>query len=217
RLTWDTVSNWLDELSGGQKQRVAMARVFYHRPKFAILDECTSGVDPLGEQTLYTLCKQKYKITLLTISHRISVWDYHDYMLDLDPADSKDYEDANDESNHVSNKVEYRFERMADYKRIKASQLHKRFFSSKHFFFLKKPFLACYLILKFFLSHVLNCLSPNHFSTNVKRIFYSKKKCLDDICSWANFTLILKHFFDPFEISLLINVEVDVFYVSPFL
>lgn len=36
----DSEVNWEDECSLGEKQRLAIARLVYHQPRFAILDEC---------------------------------------------------------------------------------------------------------------------------------------------------------------------------------
>jgi len=77
---WDEVKDWINTFSGGQKQRVAMARLFYHRPLFAILDECTSAVSDEVEGKIYETCKQ-LGITLFTVSHRPQLKRYHDYVL----------------------------------------------------------------------------------------------------------------------------------------
>jgi len=77
---WDTVKDWFHAFSGGQKQRVAMARLFYHKPKFAILDECTSAVSDEVEGTIYSTCRA-LGITIFTVSHRPSLAKYHDVVL----------------------------------------------------------------------------------------------------------------------------------------
>jgi ABC-type uncharacterized transport system fused permease/ATPase subunit len=77
---YDDVRDWSYAFSGGQKQRVAMARLFYHRPSYAILDECTSAVSDEVEDSLYQTCAT-LGITLFTVSHRASLRRHHDYCL----------------------------------------------------------------------------------------------------------------------------------------
>ena len=80
---FDSVKNWKDVLSGGEKQRMAMARLFYHKPIFGILDECTSAVSMDFEAELYKKAKD-LDITLFTVTHRSSLFKFHDFKIYLD-------------------------------------------------------------------------------------------------------------------------------------
>ena len=56
---WDTRKEWKDVLSGGEKQRMGFARLLYHEPQYAIIDEGTSAVSSDVEGLLYETCEEK--------------------------------------------------------------------------------------------------------------------------------------------------------------
>ncbi|KAI0149837.1 ABC transporter transmembrane region 2-domain-containing protein [Hypoxylon sp. NC0597] len=86
---WDTRKEWKDVLSGGEKQRVGIARLLYHEPQYAVIDEGTSAVSSDVEGLLYETCKEK-GITLITISTRASLKKYHTFNLILGTGENGD-------------------------------------------------------------------------------------------------------------------------------
>ncbi|XP_057491885.1 ABC transporter D family member 1-like isoform X2 [Actinidia eriantha] len=85
---WDTNQNWEDILSLGEQQRLGMARLFFHKPKFGILDECTNATSVDVEEHLYMLAN-KMGITVVTSSQRPALIPFHSMELRLIDGEGK--------------------------------------------------------------------------------------------------------------------------------
>eukprot|EP00656_Telonema_subtile_P013522 TRINITY_DN16867_c0_g1_i3.p1 TRINITY_DN16867_c0_g1~~TRINITY_DN16867_c0_g1_i3.p1 ORF type:complete len:627 (+),score=139.63 TRINITY_DN16867_c0_g1_i3:101-1981(+) len=70
--------SWHVDLSPGQKQKLAFARLFFHKPTFVVLDECTNGISPDVERELYRQCSDEFKMAIFSISHKIDLKEFHD-------------------------------------------------------------------------------------------------------------------------------------------
>jgi len=73
---------WNDVLSGGERQRIGFARLFYHAPPFAVLDEATSAINPDEEGSLYRAVIEQ-GTTVVSIAHRLELRNCHTLELKL--------------------------------------------------------------------------------------------------------------------------------------
>lgn len=65
----------LGSLSGGQLQRALMAQAILNEPAILFLDEPTTGIDVMGEATLYEIIQHlntEHRVTVLMVSHDIA-------------------------------------------------------------------------------------------------------------------------------------------------
>ncbi|OKH30049.1 ABC transporter, partial [Nostoc calcicola FACHB-389] len=78
----DTEVPWENILSLGEQQRLAFARILVNQPNFTILDEATSALDLNNEANLYRQL-QENKTTFISVGHRESLFNYHQWVLEL--------------------------------------------------------------------------------------------------------------------------------------
>jgi ABC-type uncharacterized transport system fused permease/ATPase subunit len=84
---WKDTVRWEDVLSLGEQQRIGMARLFYHTPKYGVLDECTSAVSVDVEDRLYREAA-RLGITCITLSQRLALAEFHTKELQLGRTDT---------------------------------------------------------------------------------------------------------------------------------
>jgi ATP-binding cassette, subfamily C, bacterial len=78
------VVNYSFCFSGGECQRLALARVLLRQPRLLLLDEATSSLDAENEaQIMDVICRLKEKVTIIFVTHRVSLLEYFDKVIRL--------------------------------------------------------------------------------------------------------------------------------------
>lgn len=79
---FDAELDWSEFLSVGEQQRLAFARILVHKPRYAVLDEATSGLDVHNEAKLYSEL-QTSGTSFISVGHRPTLAAYHDTVLEI--------------------------------------------------------------------------------------------------------------------------------------
>ena len=97
------------KLSGGQRQRIALARAFYRKTNFLILDEATSSLDEKTESdVINSLEIVGRRCTTVVIAHRLKTLAKCDYIYEINEGTiyaSGTYKDLCDPNNKLGNTV----------------------------------------------------------------------------------------------------------------
>ena len=70
---------------------MGMARLFFHRPKYGVLDECTSAVSVDVEEKLYQAAHEM-GIACISISQRLALEEFHTQELRLGADNARGWE-----------------------------------------------------------------------------------------------------------------------------
>lgn len=79
---FDVEEDWENVLSLGEQQRLAFARLLLGKPRYALLDEATSGLDIQNEARLYKHLLET-SMTFISVGHNPTLLKYHHQVLEL--------------------------------------------------------------------------------------------------------------------------------------
>ena len=72
-------------LSNGQRQLICLGRTLIENPKFILMDEATSSIDPNSDLKIQKIIKNEFnESTIITIAHRLNTVIYYDRIFVLD-------------------------------------------------------------------------------------------------------------------------------------